>query len=921
MKRKSANLLMVLILAISITMIAYSITRANAEGTATIWTNKADYMPEEAVTIYGSGFLPDTEITGTVIRPTMPEATVDSWATLSDSAGNFIYEYQLDGITGTYTVTATDGTNTAPTITFTDAPPIATTTALDSISSPLLIGLTYSFSGTVSATPSVPDGATVTLQCSDDGTHWSGTHLLFTATSSTSSGSFSGTFTATLTAGTYYFRADFPMYHGGGGDNWGASDSAIQTRTVSQGYVLTVTTNPSSIDSPTGSGTYASGDVVSISVSPNVDIVLGSSRYHFTSWSGTGIADSSAASTTVTMGAAAKTVTANYVEQFWISVTSAHGSPTEASQWVNDGAAFSVSVTNPDVVVALQHQWNLTGLTVDGSPETLSDTVSYVAVHASHTILFSWTEQWYIVVTSAHGSPTEASQWVNDGAAFSVSVTNPDVVVALQHQWNLTGLTVDGSPETLSDTVSYVAVHASHTILFSWTEQWYITFAQSGVNTDFTGTVVTIDGTNYIVTDLSKSFWWNDGSTHGFKFYSPLTVSISKQYLYSSTSGLSSAQSDALFKVTQPGSITGNYHGIVLTYTGDTSGQYSDPVTVNATLIDSISGPMAGKAITFTLGTQSVTATTDSKGVASAPLILTQPAGTYTVKAIYPGPSVLTTLYDKKGFTISQENVAITYTGDTLVFTAGQTITTASVKLAAHLVQEADGYPGDITLATVTFALFKSSNTGTTPDLDYSNVPVNASGDAQFTATISADVWTVRVTITPGNLYWTQSSEGLGILVVSLPGLSATGGGWIPDSNSANGKVNFGFMVSYQKNAAPKGNFVCVFRGSDGYDYVVKSNSWQGGGISFTGTNQAYFTGKCNVQKIDRTTGQVVASWGNYKFAVDITDGDSGSPQNTRTTDTIAITIFDSTNAIWRQIGTSAAQIPLGGGNIVVHSK
>jgi len=834
---------MVLILAISITMIAYSITRANAEGTATIWTNKADYMPEEAVTIYGSGFLPDTEITGTVIRPTMPEATVDSWATLSDSAGNFIYEYQLDGITGTYTVTATDGTNTAPTITFTDAPPIATTTALDSISSPLLIGLTYSFSGTVSATPSVPDGATVTLQCSDDGTHWSGTHLLFTATSSTSSGSFSGTFTATLTAGTYYFRADFPMYHGGGGDNWGASDSAIQTRTVSQGYVLTVTTNPSSIDSPTGSGTYASGDVVSISVSPNVDIVLGSSRYHFTSWSGTGIADSSAASTTVTMGAAAKTVTANYVEQFWISVT------------------------------------------------------------------------------SAHGSPTEASQWVNDGAAFSVSVTNPDVVVALQHQWNLTGLTVDGSPETLSDTVSYVAVHASHTILFSWTEQWYITFAQSGVNTDFTGTVVTIDGTNYIVTDLSKSFWWNDGSTHGFKFYSPLTVSISKQYLYSSTSGLSSAQSDALFKVTQPGSITGNYHGIVLTYTGDTSGQYSDPVTVNATLIDSISGPMAGKAITFTLGTQSVTATTDSKGVASAPLILTQPAGTYTVKAIYPGPSVLTTLYDKKGFTISQENVAITYTGDTLVFTAGQTITTASVKLAAHLVQEADGYPGDITLATVTFALFKSSNTGTTPDLDYSNVPVNASGDAQFTATISADVWTVRVTITPGNLYWTQSSEGLGILVVSLPGLSATGGGWIPDSNSANGKVNFGFMVSYQKNAAPKGNFVCVFRGSDGYDYVVKSNSWQGGGISFTGTNQAYFTGKCNVQKIDRTTGQVVASWGNYKFAVDITDGDSGSPQNTRTTDTIAITIFDSTNAIWRQIGTSAAQIPLGGGNIVVHSK
>ena len=84
---------------------------------AQIWTDKADYAPEETVIIYGSGFLPDATITITVTRP---DSSVDSWAWAADVDGSFVTTYQLDGITGTYTVTATDGTNTATT-TFTDA--------------------------------------------------------------------------------------------------------------------------------------------------------------------------------------------------------------------------------------------------------------------------------------------------------------------------------------------------------------------------------------------------------------------------------------------------------------------------------------------------------------------------------------------------------------------------------------------------------------------------------------------------------------------------------------------------------------------------------------------------------------------------------------------------------------------------------
>jgi len=358
-----------------------------------------------------------------------------------------------------------------------------------------------------------------------------------------------------------------------------------------------------------------------------------------------------------------------------------------------------------------------------------------------------------------------------------------------------------------------------------------------------------------------------------------------------------------------------------LTYTGATSGEYSDSVTVSATLTEvATSTPLSGKTISFAIGSQTATATTDASGVATASITLTQPSGVYTVTASFAGDTNYLSSSDSESFTIDKETVTITYTGDTLVFTAGPTISTAPVRLSASLVQEDDGYKGDLTLAKVRFELFKSSNTGTTPDIVVGNVPVNAAGEALTTATLGVDVWTVFVKIEPTNLYWKPSEVIQSILTVDYGSNErrVTGGGWIPDSQSANGKGNFGFTVNYNKNGAPKGSFVYVFRGKDGYNYVVKSNSWQGGGLSFSGTNKAYFSGKCNVQKIDRTTGQVVESWGGYRFAVDITDGDLNSP---RTTDTIAISIFDSTGAIWRQIGTPTSPIALGGGNIVIHSK
>lgn len=130
-------------------------------------------------------------------------------------------------------------------------------------------------------------------------------------------------------------------------------------------------------------------------------------------------------------------------------------------------------------------------------------------------------------------------------------------------------------------------------------------------------------------------------------------------------------------------------------------------------------------------------------------------------------------------------------------------------------------------------------------------------------------------------------------------------------------KVSTVITVNYQKKGTPKGNSTFLFRGADGYNYLVKSNSWAVGGLTFYNTTAASFSGKCVIQKIDRSTGLVVESNGNCFFTVDILDGDLEKP---KASDMYAITVL-SGGLVWHQVGAINAPVGIGGGNIVVHSK
>ena len=298
------------------------------------------------------------------------------------------------------------------------------------------------------------------------------------------------------------------------------------------------------------------------------------------------------------------------------------------------------------------------------------------------------------------------------------------------------------------------------------------------------------------------------------------------------------------------------------------------------------------------------------------------PQGAYVVDLTVTDPSTASSPATVT-INVGKEKADPSYTGDEDILTAGPSISTASVRLGAHLNQQDDGFPGDISKAKVTFELFKSSNSGPTPDLVYAGVEVNGDGDALKTVTLPADLYSIVVKVDAANTYWAHSDIGLGILNITVPTTEqrSTGGGWVPDPASSDGKGHFGFSVTAGKNSssAPKGNLSFSFRGTDGYIYKARANSWQGGYLQFSaepGTDvfaRSNFRGSCNVQKIDPLTGIVVESWGNFTFEVFSKDGDQLAP---RQPDAFSIVLKDKNGSTLHQIGAGASLVDLGGGNI-----
>jgi len=184
---------------------------------------------------------------------------------------------------------------------------------------------------------------------------------------------------------------------------------------------------------------------------------------------------------------------------------------------------------------------------------------TYTTPSSAITVTAVYATQWYLTVTSSYGSPTGQDWYTSDSSASS-SVTSP-VSGGTGIQYVCTGWTGTGSAPasgSSTNTGTFTMTQAS-SVTWSWVTQYQVTFTSSGIGADTSGTVVTVNGTAKTQAQLPYAVWYNDTHSASYAFSSPVAASAGKQYVWSSTSGLSQTLQSNIFAVTGTGTVTGTY--------------------------------------------------------------------------------------------------------------------------------------------------------------------------------------------------------------------------------------------------------------------------------------------------------------------------------------------------------------------------
>ena len=248
---------------------------------------------------------------------------------------------------------------------------------------------------------------------------------------------------------------------------------------------------------------------------------------------------------------------------------------------------------------------------VDGVSQGAGVTDITVFMDANHTATAHYIAQYYLNMTS---NPPDATVPAGEGwydANTTVSIFAPEYVSIVAGAsryrfdgWTTTDMSEISDPSSPSTTVY---LDKPKTVTANYVRQFGITFEQAGVDSDYTGTILTVDGNNYDYGSLPVSFWWDEGSTHTFAYHSPLVVDPNaKRYIWESTTGLSDKQSDTI-TVTTNGTITGNYktqYQITFDQIGLDSSATGTVVTVNGNPLDYNSFPFSqwldeGTSVTY----------------------------------------------------------------------------------------------------------------------------------------------------------------------------------------------------------------------------------------------------------------------------------------------------------------------------------
>jgi hypothetical protein len=318
-------------------------------------------------------------------------------------------------------------------------------------------------------------------------------------------------------------------------------------------------------------GVVSSGAVKGITVNFDTSLNGGAFAYvdEYSGLKTTGfldkVNDAYGSATTVSTGTTATTSVANELVVGGIFGGEVFSSPTSGY------AVYGNTVYDYDTMVYLSQVVSTTG--AQSCSMTQANGYTYQGVIATFeaaaisevSITFTsspGTGSGYITVNSvAESTPYTISSAVV-GATYNLVANTPANSVAGQTQYVFNSWTSTSIGTQTSASYTYTVPATGETVTAGFTEQYAVAITTSGISTDTSGTVVTLQGTNKPQSALPYSVWVNSGSACTYAFGSPIaSTTTGKEYVWSSTSGLSqTGQSNSGgFTVSGYGTITGTY--------------------------------------------------------------------------------------------------------------------------------------------------------------------------------------------------------------------------------------------------------------------------------------------------------------------------------------------------------------------------
>jgi hypothetical protein len=271
---------------------------------------------------------------------------------------------------------------------------------------------------------------------------------------------------------------------------------------------------------------------------------------------------------------ASGTVTATYITEYELTIAPAMDNPENGATnppvgtyWY--GAGASVSVTAEPAIGFVLDYWKLDSKNVgDQNPYSVTMNGSYTLTphfkRAKVTITFE---------TSGIESDAAGTVLTIDGATYTYSQ------LPVQFDWDVASIHTVSTTETPPASVgkryvwtgwtdgdglsgssgSYTVPLSAQTVTANYRIEYQITFTSSGIGSDSSGTVVTINGVAKTQGQLPYTIWYDSASTISFSFASPVPVSSGKRYAWSSTSGLGQTGQSGSFTPSGTGTVTGTY--------------------------------------------------------------------------------------------------------------------------------------------------------------------------------------------------------------------------------------------------------------------------------------------------------------------------------------------------------------------------